>query len=345
MIKNFARTALVGLLSAAVAFGTAACAPGNIAADGSNLSTSLDPVPLDEPTTITMTMVGKLEYFTPALLAISQGEFEKENLTIDLQILPLTESIPALAQGQTDVAVSGIAAPVLNAVEGGAELKMVLPGANSSSGDGLYVKTELAELGPQALKGTKIGLSVGIAQSSIVPITEYLAEGGLTLDDVSIEIIPQLDLPAALLSGQIDGAWVTAPQHLSLLADGAAVKVAAYDDGTYTTGIFFGPNLLEGNPQVGQAVVRALTRTTLTYLQGDYKADPEIAQMVADALEVTVEDVRKTDSLVYGFDINTEIFTKAQKIWLEAGEILTYDQMLEPGAYVDSSFFDRITLG
>jgi NitT/TauT family transport system substrate-binding protein len=336
------RIALTVLVAFGVTAGVAACAPAPVTPDSTELSTSLEPVPFAEPVNITMSMVAKLEHFTPALLAIAEGEFEKENMTVDVEILPFTESIPALAQGIVDVAVSGITAPFFNAIDGGAEIKSVMPGAASSSADGLYVRADLAAQGPAALKGKKIGSSVGVASTPMIPIMNFLAEGGLTLDDVTIEVIPLVDLPAALLAGQVDAAWVNSPTHLSLTADNAAVKVTQFDDSVYVSGVFFGPNLLEENPAIGQAVVRALTRTTLTYLQGDYKSDPVIVQKIADALEVTVEDVLITDSIVFGSEFRTDFFTVAQEFWISVGDILNYDTVILPEDYVDSSFYDRI---
>jgi NitT/TauT family transport system substrate-binding protein len=342
MFNQLRRITIAALVAIGLSVSVTACAPTTVAPDSTELSTSLEPVPFTEPVTITMSMVAKLELFTPVLLAIAEGEFEKENLNVEVELLPFTESIPALAQGIVDVAVSGITAPLFNAVDGGAEIKAVMPGAESTSADGLYVRTTLAEQGPAAMKGKSIGTSVGAASTTIIPIINYLAEGGLTLDDISFEIIPLPDLPAAMLAGQVDAVWVNSPTHLALTAENTAVKVAGFDKGVYVSGIFFGPNLLEENPAIGQAVVRALTRTTLTYLQGDYKADPVIGPKVADALEVTMDELLVTESIVFPSEFRNDFFTEVQEAWISVGEILNYDTVIQPDDYVDSSFFDRI---
>jgi len=342
MLKFCRRIALTVLVAIGLSVSVTACAPATVNPDSTELSTSLEPVPFTEPVTITMSMVTKLEQYTPALLAIAEGEFAKENITVKVEILPFTESIPALAGGIIDVAVSGITASFFNAFDGGAEIKTVMPGPESPATDGLYVRTEIAEQGPAALKGKRIGSSVGLASTSMRAISNYLAEGGLTLDDVSIEVIPLVDLSAALVGGQVDAAWLNSPSHIAVTADNTAVQVTRLDDGVYTAGLFFGPSLLEKNPAIGQAVIRAITRTTLTYLQGDYKADPVIVQKVADALELTVDDVLTTDSLVFGTEFRSEIFTDAQELWIGVGEILNYDTVIQPEEYTDSSFLDRI---
>lgn len=344
IFKKHLRLAITALIALGLVTTTASCAPSNIADDGSNLSTSLAPVPLDEPATITLTMSAKLEVFTPALLAIAEGEFEKENVTVDVQILPLPDAIPALAQGLVDVSVTTMSAAVLNAIAGGAELKAVVPGATNRTEDGLYAATALAEVGPSALRGKKIGMAFGVAQLAMLPVLEYLAEGGLTVDDVIIETIPQADLPAALAAGQVDAAWLGAPQHLPLVEENLVAKVAAYDPDIYASVTIFGPNLLTKNPELGQAVVRALTRTSITYLQGDYKRDPVVAQKVADVLEIPLDSLTSTASMTFGFDMENRIVTQAQEFWLSVGDILTYDTILEPSQYIDSSFVDRIVI-
>jgi len=321
----------------------AGCA-STVASDGSGLSSAYNPEPLAEKTVVKVAYPAALELHSVALLAKQMGEFEKENLDVQFEVMPSSDSLPLLAAGSIDATLGGITVAVLNAVDSGAVIRDVYPGPSQADADGLWVRTDLADQGPAALKGKTLATSAGAGVFGIIPIQNYLAEGGLTLDDVTMMTISLADLPAALESGAVDAAWLSSPAHLPFSTSGSAKKVVGLEDDQIVTAVFFGPNLTESNPEVGQAFVRALKRTELTYLQGDYKADPEVRANLAAALGLTEDELMVSESLTFGNTFNTSFYEEVQRAWINVGDIVTFAEPLAPEKYLDPSFMDRIVV-
>jgi len=65
------------------------------------------PQPLSERITIKLAAATKGEYLAPVLLGIARGEFEKENLEIELIQLPFADAVAQMGQGGIDAAHGG----------------------------------------------------------------------------------------------------------------------------------------------------------------------------------------------------------------------------------------------
>lgn len=313
------------------------------------LTGSLEPQPLENPVTLKVSIATTNEGFGALKVADAAGEFAKENITIEYVSLPSTEALPALASGLVDVSAFGITVPFFNAVASGADIKMVYAGASNSKYGGLYVRSELADLGPSALKGKTIGLSQGWGAGASVVIEKYLAQGDLTLDDLEVAVIPIEDIALSLDSGVIDMAFIGPPSSLFFIKNGKAKSVAVYDETVRNLGYAFGTRLLKEEPEIGQAFIRALMRTTETYLTGDYKANPETLALYAEALEITEEDALLTESVDFQPFSQSEIdagafdfYTEVQDLWIRLGDLMTFDTPLKTSDYLDWSFVQRI---
>lgn len=341
MLKKL--TALVVLLFALVA-----CSNSTTENANGELSGSLEPQPLATPVTLKVSIASPNETYSAVRLANLLGEFEKENITLEIVAIPSTESMPALASGLIDVAAFGITAPFFNAVAGGADIRMVMVGSESSAASGVYVRSDLAEQGAAGLKGKTLGLSLGWGQTSAVPLEEYLKSADLTIDDVEIATIPLEELAGSLDTGVIDLSILAPPASLLFEKNGNAKRVAGFENGERTAGYAFGPRLLKDEPEIGQAFIRALMRTINTYLTGDYKANAETRALLAEANAVTEDDLVLTESVSFSIfsqsDIENgafDIYTRAQDLWSRA-DLLSYENLLEPNDYTDWSFVQRI---
>lgn len=326
----------------------AACGSTAGSENSGELSGSLEPQPLENPVTLTVSIATPNESYNALRLANYLGEFEKENITLEFVTIPSTESMPALATGTIDVAAMGMTVPFFNAVAGGADIRLVMVGSESTTAGGVYVRSDLADIGPEALKGKILGLSQGWGQTSAVVLEEYLNSGGIAIEDVEIATIPIEDLAISLDSGVIDYTILAPPAANLFQKNGKAKLVARFENGERTAGYAFGKRLLVDEPEVGQAFIRALMRTTNTYLTGDYKSNPETLAALAAANGVAEADLLLTESVSFYIytqsEINSgafEIYTKAQDLWLRAG-LLTYEKLLTPSEYADWSFVQRI---
>lgn len=301
----------------------------------------LAPRPLLEPTTLTVSMVTRAEIFAAVLMADKLGELAKENISVEYVTLQSSDALPALAQGRTDVAAAGITATLFNAVAEGADIRLVFPGPTDNTVDGLWVRTDPQTGDPVPV--TTIGSSGGAATTAVVPISRYLGETGESITDVEFVQLPIEDLPFAVENGVVSSSWVNSPLHLAIEGKDVAERVVTYGPTEYGGGYVMGPNLLRDRPEVGEAFVRALTRTSQKYLSGDYKANEKTLFLLATALDRRPEEISSTPSLTYGTELTTDHFQTAQGIWLEIGDLLTYSTALEPSAYADPRFVDAVT--
>lgn len=330
---------LIGVLAAATLVLTA-CGGGESADPTSAaLATGLEPQPLAEPTTLTATIGARTDVAAALLLADKLGEFAKENISIDLGFMLSAEAFPALAQGQTDVALAGVAVPFFNAVAGGADIRMAFPGPTSNPADGLFVPIDPATGEPGEV--TKIATLSGPGNMYMVPIGRYLESVGKTIHDVTFEKVDLADMEIALENGAVDAAWVNAPATAAFASNDKYKRVIGYEDGEYGVAYYLGPNLLSERPEVAQAVIRALARTVRDHLSGDYKADDAKVAALAEVLEATPEVVRQIPSMTFTADLPVEGIQKAQSDWLAIGDLLEYDAPLDPSAYSDTAFLDR----
>lgn len=325
-----------------------ACSNADSSGNNGELSGSLEPQPLANPVTLKVSVASPNETYSAVRLANLAGEFEKENISIEFVTIPSTESMPALASGLIDVAAFGITAPFFNAVAGGADIRMVMVGSESSEASGVYVRSEIAEQGAAALEGKTLGLSLGWGQTSAVILEDYLKSAGLTIDAVEVATIPLEELAGSLDSGVIDVTVLAPPSSLLFEKNGKATRVARFENGERTAGYAFGKRLLTDEPEIGQAFIRALMRTINTYLVGDYKANAETRALLAEANAVTEEDLLLTESVSFSVfsqsDIDNgvfDIYTRAQDLWLRT-DLLSYEELLVPSDYADWSFVQRI---
>lgn len=298
----------------------------------------LAPEPLDEPTTVVVSSALKIESFSPLFLGEYLGEFEKENLKLEFVTLPAPEAFLALGQGAIDVAAAGITGAFFNAVASGAEFRLVLPAASGSEDDGLWVSTDIAENGFPTDRRIIISTPVGPSSPTMVPIQKYLAAEGLSLDDVDIVKMPVGEGAFSLERSLVDGAYLYSPEYLGLAEEGSAVRVAGFDRGQASTGYVFGTRLLELEPDVGDAFARALLRTIRDHLQGNYKANPETLVALSEAFELTPEELRVAGSYYFPLRVEPSFFSVAQAIWQGYPDILSYEGLLDPSAFVDERY-------
>ena len=155
------------------------------------------------------------------------------NLTIDITT-DTNEAFIQVATGQYEIACGAMGPAMLNAVNRGADLKIIAAGAASPPGHGnnlpLVVRTQLIDSGEvktvSDLRQRKIAIPVRGA--SECQLAKVLATGGLTASDVDVEIIPAPDMVAAMSTGAIDAGLLL--QSTAAQADAKGVGKILFDD-------------------------------------------------------------------------------------------------------------------
>ncbi|WP_181781489.1 ABC transporter substrate-binding protein [Pseudonocardia pini] len=296
----------------------------------------------------------RLETFLAMMFAQRHGEFEKENLEVDIQIVPPNDSTILLTQGQLDVVATGTSAVNFNAMAAGAPLRGVFPGSVplTESKEGLWVRKEV--LGPDGvfqpadLKGRKIatlGGNVGVNQAYMWKVLKE-QDPGFQLSDLKFERIAAADMSTAVTGGAVDGGVMISPSWEPLVDDGCCVNVG-YSPPYGSSFYAFGPTLLDQRPAVGQAFVRALARTQQTYLQGNFHTDPQRAAEIAEVLQSTVERVQREPAPTFSTDwpMPTEMAGISQDYLFQVGGILSYEKPLTNDQIYDMRFVDNLRAG
>ena len=302
------------------------------------------PRPLQQREKVLVGSAGRQTAVAALHLAMALGEFEKENLSVELSIHRPSDNFVLLATGRIDVAVGQPSAAFFNAVAAGAGIKQVAPTGTFAPKNGFWVSQAWLKgrpWSPEMLKGQVIAAPAGLGTTTAHAARVELAKAGLTLNDISWRAMSLGDLLPALENGSVNIALLLDPFWRN--ADPAKVTYVfsyGYPPGV-PGGYFFGPNLLVQKRAVGEAFVRALARTTRLYLQGDFGKDPRVAAALAKELQVSLEQVTSAaDSLIFPADlpIRGDLAAMLQDTYFSTPGILTYSQPMPEDKVVDRGF-------
>lgn len=312
------------------------------------------PRPLTEKAKIKIGIAGALEANLPYILADELGEFEKENLDVELLVVPPSDAGPLLARGELDAVPGSFSPGYLNLIAGGAQIKAVLPmqqfDPESGVKQGLWVRKEvLEEDGFQAsdLVGNKVLTLTGPGLTSLAYLhREVLEPQGVDPSDVKWEMFPGADMPQALIRGSAPAAFVHTPFWHQLEGQSCCEFVGYYPPYSGSQ-LLFGKTLLsEYGPEVGLALARAVMRSTTKYLQNDYPRNPVVAEIMVDQLGLPAEEVGKQAPLNWDpdFELAVDSNLEVQDYFFAAGDLLSYpeDEKLTEADMFDTAWRDRI---
>lgn len=215
----------------------------------------------------------------PVMLTHELGYFADEGLQVDIQQLAGSrEGIPLLAAGHVDVAFFGLSAALLNAIGGGARVRIVagrhryptdcddgstLLGSRRAFPDGFR------DLGQ--LRGRRVSVS-SLSMNSGYILDAALGAARLTRDDVEIVINPENRGVAMLAAGEVDVLAIGDSLRLQqpALADRIVTGPSIGTFLPHQTNSFavYGARLLDGDLAIGTRVLRALVRGSRAFAGG-----------------------------------------------------------------------------
>jgi NitT/TauT family transport system substrate-binding protein len=314
-----------------------------------------EPQPLAERTSITASIVvDGVEAYSQLLLAEAMGEFDKENLDVTITKVPTSESVALLGQDKLDLAPLGANIALLNAIDQGVDVAIVgtMPDFPDTTRSGFWMRSELVpadgEVDPCSLEGLKtvLGGTAGFGSTAVRPYAEFIAGcPDFAITDIQLSTLTGPELLIALENGAVDVAYLPDPLWADPEEKGYAELIIPYSGAT-GNGWVMGP-LREDRPEVADAIARAMVRTTRTYLQGDYRQDPEVRAALIEALGVPEDLFDDGVSLVFPPDMrfDTSVAEVLQAIWLEVGGLLAFDEPLPVDRVVDDQVLDRVLGG
>lgn len=308
------------------------------------------PEPLAERTSATIVMGVAIEPFAPTLVAEAMGEFEKENLDVSVEIVPPNDGLLLLANGDIDMQVAGIGGGTLNAIHSGLDIRYVANthAQHEDNHEGLWVRDEYFGPDGEPLADQVRGMTVavgaqGVGAVSTVPLQRWLETMGLSISDVELSPLQGADILTALEQGAVGAGYVLTP-HWQLAEAADWGRLVTPTPPIAAAGYLFSGRTLDQKPEVADAIMRALTRTVRTYLQGDYHDDPEVMGVLADVLQQPETSIAAAPSLVFdpdmGFDL--VLLDEVQDVWIAVGGVLEFDEPLPHDQVVDTAVVERV---
>jgi len=202
--------------------------------------------------------------------------FEKQGLKVELTYFkksgaPMTL---LLSNGSLDVGAGNISAGLWNAVNKGMDIKIVADKGQiqkNRSYISLIVRKDLVESGKYKsffdLKGYRMGLTaLGVSQQ--VATDKFLSASGLSINDVSFNVLAYSHMNIALAKKELDATVQLEPYVAKAIIDGIAVKVAdvydVYPD-QQSAAIFYSASFAERYPDLAKKFMIAYLKGVREY--------------------------------------------------------------------------------
>ena len=266
----------------------------------------------------------------PTIIEKDQGIFEKE-LGVPVEYAELTsgaDQTQALASGDVQVLYAVGATSVILSAANGADIKVLNMYSRSPKAFCMYSKDETLTT-PESLKGKTIAGPTGTNLHEL--LVSYLAQAGMTLDDVNYVNMTIPDAKAGLDGGSVDVALLAGAtaynaeqQGYHLVADGEGLISALI--AVATTQKFY-----DEHPDVIKKLNAAQEEIS------SYMADNQEATMetIAAALDLDVDAVKE----MYGFyDFSTEITDADKEGFQKTADFMYESGMIENELDVNTLF-------
>ncbi len=173
---------------------------------------------------------------SPIIVPTEEGQFAARGLNVTLE--PVTDTAQAMlsvTQAQYQIGNVTMGSAALNAFNRGTDLKIIAAGGADPPGHGanlpVIVRTELIDSGAVKTVADLKGRKVAINGKGVIieyALAKALATGGLTADDVDVQILPFPDMVVALSTGAIDAGLLLQPTGAQAVARGIG-KILADD--------------------------------------------------------------------------------------------------------------------
>lgn len=283
--------------------------------------------------------------FAPVFVAKELGYFAEEGLDVQLEPFPGgSDPVVLTASGQLDAAFTGASPAFWNGAASGLPIQLIAPGHAEGSpvATPLMISKKSCEDGKITsvadLKGKKVSVNARGA-------TEYwldaaLSTGGLTINDIKLEVLPFPDAVAALQAGAVDAAMVGEPLATKAEQDGIAIRLAPdfpVQD-VQPTIVIGNTKWLTDHPDQAEGFVTGYMRASKLLANGGLN-DATVQTIIEQYTGVPAALVAESVPPVFSSDgfIAFDGLEKLQAFFRERGQ-LEYDTDLDPYALANETF-------
>lgn len=257
-LKAFVLVAALGLLAAA-------CGDDEEPETTGGAPTGATEAGAPEDVDVTLGLL-PLADIAPVYMAIAEGLFEEEGLTVEIQLVQSgATAIPALASGELDITFGNYVSFFL-AVDGGLDLKIIAEQNRAVPGYSSIMSLPDSGIeGPEDLEGKSLAVN-GLSNVAEITARAQIADAGGDPDAVEYVEIAFPDMIAALDQGDVDAIFAVEPFRGIAEADLGAVEVVnPYGgrlDGFPVAGFYTTSEYADANPNTIAAFQSAMVQAS-----------------------------------------------------------------------------------
>lgn len=285
--------------------------------------------------------------FAPVFVAKELGYFAEQGLDVELRVFAGgSEMIAQLATNDLNTGMGGAGPGLFNAVSQGLPVKIIAPG--HSEGNPVATPLVVAKAKCESGEITKVADLKGKRVAINAPgATEYwlsqaLATGGLTIDDVDLQTLAFPDAVIALESGAIDAAILGEPTATLAEQQGIGVRLATDFDvqGITPTVVYGNEEFLADQPEAAKGLMIGYMKAVRAIMERGF-TDPEILPIIADYTQLPPDLISQAVAPLFSVDgsINLEGLDTLQQFFRSMGE-LEYETNIDPETMIDRTALD-----
>lgn len=285
--------------------------------------------------------------FAPVFVAYELGYFAEQGLDVELrQFAGGSEMIAQLATNELNTGFGGAGPGLFNGINSGLPVKIIAPGHSEGNpvATPLVVSKEKCESGEITsvadLKGKKV--SINAPGATEYWLSQALAQGGLTFDDIELQTLAFPDAVVALESGAIDAAILGEPTATLAEQQGIGVRLTSDFEvqGITPTVVYGNQDFLTGNPEAAKGLMIGYMKAVRAIMERGF-SDPEILPIIAQYTGLPEDLILASVAPLFTVDgsINVDGLNTLQAFFRTMGE-LDYETDIDPNTMIDRTALD-----
>jgi NitT/TauT family transport system substrate-binding protein len=281
----------------------------------------------------------------PWQVAQDKNIFRNNNINVDLQWFEnYADSIKALTTGKIDANCQTLA-DTISAIDGGADLVVVLTNDNSTGNDKIIVSNQIKSI--LDLKGKKVAAEEGTVDHFM--LVQALQKAKMSIKDIQFIPMETSKAADAFVAGQLDAVAVFAPFTTKALKRPGSIELFSSKNfpGSISDHLVFNRKFVETHPAQVQAMVNSWF-ATLEYMIGGTNLK-EADQIMAKRAGVSLAEYQdyKDGTKIFTIAENVEAFkngndiTFLSKSALETKKFLFDNKLIKTDVNISKLLDDR----
>ena len=283
---------------------------------------------------------------SPLYIAQDKGYFSEAGLEVEfIDTWQASDMLAGIASGNIDIGTGGVGSALMNAINRGLDVRIVAPlhTERPPLSTPLVVRKELWDSGQVRsvadLRGRRVSLN-SKASGTAYWLHASLATGGLTPNDVDVQILSFPDAVVAMANGALDAGLVGEPVATLAERNGTIVRLAEdfpVDD-FQVTAVYYTGQFADQQRPAGEAFLRAFLRGARDLEGSGYRSLENL--QILEKYTKTPVDVIAAGRVPYHDPegrVDVQDFQQLHDFFMREGE-LTFTQPLDMAALVDPSF-------